>query len=607
MNLSMVSDPFAMKDLTVADELQKLSDLARENNAQAQETLGFYLFCGADFYGRKVKQDRDLAIKLFKQAAEAKSGFALKFLASVLSSAEYSQYLDLDAAENYAGMLAETGDPAGCVLKGTILRDALRKPAEAAKWFEQAEKQGQTGCAYELALMYMQGFGVERDLNKAREIIDRNKDRDFNFDTLMGEFLLTPENRDVNLAAQYFEKAAKAGSFRAMAELARLYLFSPKVNKPANAIKIARSYVDKAIAGGDGLACFVKAHMYDKGLGVPWSPDKYFELLELGRTYGYRPCDISLAAFLMTVETDSMDEKELKDLDEQIKDSVERGVEEQCAQAYTLKGTLLQDGRIYPRDENAAYDCFIKAGSLGDSEGYIKGTYLAKKSEAVKKDEKEIRGVLEKAVELDDVDAYCVLGLMLLNSDDEGDAGKGIALLDEACGFGDGKAPLLLGDHYWNRNENPTAEDFRLAEKYYMKAIAAGNPEGHLQYALMFLDMNTDDKSRLKKNIKSVLRHLEAAIDAGVPEACSHLAAMYLIGYGVSYNEKKAFKLANRGAKLGDLESHRILAMCYREGVGTAPSEAKAAEEDEIFNEMYAELSPAKKKDYDFVHENDEK
>ncbi len=606
MYFCMTSDPFAAKDLTLEEELAKLNKLAQENDATAQETLGFYFFTGADFYGRKIKQDRDLGIKLLKQAAEAESTFALVFLASFCSSEGYREYYDLPLAERYTEILMARGVATGYYLKGLILKNIRLVYKEALHFFELAEEKGYTGGAYEQAFMYMNGIGTERDLVKTREIIGRYIEKDPNFYTLQGEFCMTPEYRDLDQAALYFEKAAQAGSFSGMAHLAELYLFAPTIKKPANFKKIALDYLDRAIAAGEGMACYIKARMYGKGVGVPKSRDKHFRYLEQGAGYGYIPAELKLSFYLSQQDLNAMSGSEREELINTVKNSVERGVAARCAEAYTLKGVFCQKGRIYAQDEKEAFDCYVKAGALGDGQGYTNAAMLCRSGADRKPDLKKMCDLLEKAVRLGNLDACAFLGFIKLKSEDEKEISRALELLKYAGDCGNPDAPLALADHYWKRSGAvPSAADLKLAEQYYMKAIAAGNPEGHYRLATMLFDVNENDEAKLKKVSKTILRHMEAAADAEIPEACTHLAIMYLSGYGAGKNLKRGFKLAKRSADLGNCEAHKILALCYENGMGTAPSLEKAEEEEEIFREMYAELSPDEQEELNVYFESD--
>ena len=125
---------------------------------------------------------------------------------------------------------AKAGDHSKQYRSGIILRDGLTgktDPAEAARWFELAAKQGDIGAEVALGDMYAKGIGVRQNFARAAEFYtaaargNRNPDAEFRLGELY--FFGRGFPQDYTLAVDWFRKAAFDGHAGAQSVMGSIY------------------------------------------------------------------------------------------------------------------------------------------------------------------------------------------------------------------------------------------------------------------------------------------------------------------------------------------------------------------------------------------------
>ncbi len=102
--------------------------------------------------------------------------------------------------------------------------------------------------------------------------------------------------------------------------------------------------------------------------------------------------------------------------------------------------------------------------------------------------------------------------------------------------------------------KNPTAAEFKEAARLYQIAADAGIPQASTNLALLYLDGNG-----VKKDVKRGLALLDAGSQKNDSQADVVLARLYLTGKDVPINEKKAESLLNKAVKAGNKNATAML------------------------------------------------
>ncbi len=594
----MLINPIFPKDLPVRQEKSRLEKLARENDLFALETLGCYLLRGKDYYDRKFPHDPKRGLELLSKAADAGYGVALSIVIDCYGEPG-SDYYDQNKAEHYCDILIEGGDPYSLVIKGRLLRDNRGAYEEALRCFERAHDKHNADGTYELACMYIRGLGTECDFEKAHELLSPYFDERPEFLTLLGEGYLKPEKRDIGKALEYFEKAVQKEDAAAGAHIALLWLFCTKIKRPDNYLSLIKEYLELGTFNGSGLPFYVKALMYEKGIGRTKNPDWAFDLLDMARERGCLPAEIRLAAMLCDVDPGTVDEAEEMRINEYIESAVEKGIRLNCGEAYNLKGLFYERGRFVEQDLKKAYECFLKAGQLGDGCGYYNCARHHLDGIGRPCDETAARAFFKKAMDLDCIEAFTEFGRYLTGSFIQAEVKEGLSYLRTAARYNDDQAMDILGDYCSKERPGLTTGHLRTAAHYYYLSSRTGNKAAAYNFALCLLKAYSADAIGIRSVAKKILHALEKGARRKIPEACTLLGKIYLAGKNLTKPDpKKAFELFSRGADLGDIEAHLALAYCYQNGIGTAPSLPKAREEAEKCEQFVAGLSPEERADY---------
>lgn len=103
--------------------------------------------------------------------------------------------------------------------------------------------------------------------------------------------------------------------------------------------------------------------------------------------------------------------------------------------------------------------------------------------------------------------------------------------------------------------KNPSSRDLKEAAALYQAASEAGMPQAETNLALLYLE-----GKGVKKDVRKALVLLNAASAKNNSQADIALARLYLIGKDVPKDEKKAESLLNKAAKAGNQNAVKMLA-----------------------------------------------
>ena len=156
-------------------------------------------------------QDYEQAAKYYLRAADKADPKSLYDLAKLYQSGKANptdptlvqQFLKKAADQSYLPALADYG-----------LLLAKTSPKDSIPYLEKAAKQGRKDCIEELAFIYLDGNGVDKNVNKGIELLSESaKNKDFNATRLLGNIYYDGEYvpQDLKKALKYYSVAAKGG------------------------------------------------------------------------------------------------------------------------------------------------------------------------------------------------------------------------------------------------------------------------------------------------------------------------------------------------------------------------------------------------------------
>jgi hypothetical protein len=167
---------------------------------------------------------------------------------------------------------------------------------QAAIYYQKASEQNLAVAETNLALMYQNGIGVDKDYRKAYELhLKAAQDGDPNGYANIGNMYLSGlfVNKDIDKALEYFNKAADLGNYSGLTNLAIMYQTGNGVPLDGNK---AVSYYERARKiDHTGAADYNLGVLYYSGCGsVRQDYSKAFEHFENSAKKGYAPAKYNM-------------------------------------------------------------------------------------------------------------------------------------------------------------------------------------------------------------------------------------------------------------------------------------------------------------------------
>ena len=201
-------------------EAIRLFERAHEmGNNMGSRNLGY---CYA--LGMGVEQDKRKAAEWYTTSAEAGNAKAQCNI-GVLYEYGHGVEKDYGKAAEWFRISAENGYHRGRTNYACCLRDGKgveRDPEKAAYWFGQS---GSARATRLLALMYLSGDGIEKDIPKARELLESASGKDRKAMFHLGNMIF---DEDRERAISLFRKSAERGFDDAIKRLEELGLEVPQ-------------------------------------------------------------------------------------------------------------------------------------------------------------------------------------------------------------------------------------------------------------------------------------------------------------------------------------------------------------------------------------------
>ena len=190
----------------------------RKGDSMGSRNIGY---CYA--VGIGVKRNKRLAVKWYTRSAEAGNAKAQCNM-GVLCEYGHGVRKDYSKAAEWFRMSAENGYSRGRTNYACLLRDGRgvkKDPRMAVYWFEQS---GSPRAKRLLAQMYLSGEDIERDADKAKELLESASDRDRKAMFLLGDLIYDDERER---AIGLFNRSAEKGYEPARERLTELGLEVP--------------------------------------------------------------------------------------------------------------------------------------------------------------------------------------------------------------------------------------------------------------------------------------------------------------------------------------------------------------------------------------------
>ncbi len=166
---------------------------------------------------------------------------------------------------------------------------------KAVAWFQKAAQGGYVPAQVNLAVLYINGWGVPQNLGAAVQWLHRAADAHsaaayFN----LGELYFKGQgvHQDYGEALRLFRLGAESGNTYAQTNLA--YLYDRGLGVPRD-LAAAAGWYRKAANAGNAMAESNLADMYERGEGVPRDPAMAFHLYQQAAEKGHTGAQIQLA------------------------------------------------------------------------------------------------------------------------------------------------------------------------------------------------------------------------------------------------------------------------------------------------------------------------
>lgn len=495
------------KDIQKAIEYYNKS-IEIEKNTKSMINLGIIYKTGDCVEKNMVK-----AISLFEFACNQGDIEAMELLGSILEQDRFVKK-DLPKALGIFLKAIDLGSSMSMYRAGMILFD-LKDYSNAFKYFDMAWKNGNSDSRNNLAILYQNGYGVKKNLEKAIELFELSakENDDFALNRL-GMIYLT-EKKDGQKAKYYFEKSSLLGNSDSSYNLAFLYHEGRYLKQD---IPIAIQLYETSIQKFKNTRSMVNlGYIYQLGFGVKKDVEKTVKFYQMAVDLG-------------------------------------------DSHAMCILGLLYQDGKEVKQDIQKCIQLYESAISLNNPDGMYNLALLYHEGTHVKRDIQKSIKLYEKSLEYGNISSLSILGqIYYLEHDVEKDIKKSIDYYEKAIEYGidDQYVYYNLGSIYLSKSlgyRNPN-KAFNLFEK----SMKLGHLKSMNNLALMY-----EKGEGVEKNIEKSLELYFKAIKLGNVDALNNLGHYY---FSLEKYED-ALSLYLKAISLGDSPALNNLAIMYFQGKG---------------------------------------
>ncbi|MCD8006182.1 MAG: sel1 repeat family protein [Oscillospiraceae bacterium] len=435
-----------------------------------------------------------------------------------------------------------------------IKADSEKDYATALKLFEIAAEAGHPDGNYCLSTYYLNGTGVERDLEKAlyyakratgsssgrekalvehisneiekekqeaeakRQAEEKRKQAQETVRRLMTNAQTAYQNKDYNATIKYLEPLLKAGISRAQCLMAQLYHLGNGVEKDdARAVQFYLLAAEK----GDAVACHNLAMFYADGKGVEKDLDEALRWAEKAKAAGSDKADSTIAVIRKAIS--NRDAKE----------------------------AIAKSEAEFPDDKYSLQELYYLSVKYSKDGDYEKSFGLTLRL--------ALKGVIQ--AQFNCGAAYTM--------------GKGTAKDEEKAAYwyeraavnGDSSAQTACGIIY--QNGNGVAQNHEKALFWYEKAGEAGNTDAQ---RWCFSAYNSGFGESIKPDSAKAIYWIEKLAEKG--DVTDQMACSVL--HNQAGNWEKALYWEEKAAEQGNAHAQHLCGLLYGGGIGTEKDEAKS-------------------------------
>lgn len=440
-------------------------------------------------------------------------------------------------------------------------------------------------CQQNIAYMYLYGDGVEKDIDKARELFEKIVAEGFNigmkglgdcyYDSqdyvkAMESYKKAFENnlassasnvgnlfeyglgvrKDLKKAAEWFQKGVDKGDAICQVRLALLYYYGNGV--PENE-EYAKNLIKMAEESKDLYACIYLGYFYEEGIIVSQDYQKAFENYLKSAEIGNDSAMDALGRFYLNGFGVNEDYEAAY---EWLKKAADLG----NGEAMNRIGMMYHNGEYYfEQDFKRALEWYKKAADKGQPNAMYWLGNMYYHGQSVPVDYQKAIEWYEKAIENDNADAAVKLADMYLHGVGvKEDGSKSFELYKKAALKGNTWAMIMVGILY--ETGCGVDQNFENARSWYEKAAALGDDEAMFELATLYDNPQNYPKEKgFVKDPQKALEWLLKAAEKNHADAMRNLGIKYYNGDGVKENKNKAKEWLLKAEKAGSKDAKELL------------------------------------------------
>lgn len=482
---------------------------AEMGDAEAMRILGHMYH-----HSELIDRDDGAALSWYSRAAEAGDTVAMAMLGMMYLNGEGV------AVDNEAGMAwftraAEGGETGVYTLLGLMYYEGrLGEPdyGAALEWFTRGYEEGDPAAAGYLGRMYYYGLGVEQNYTEAFGYLTRAlRDRgDVESVFLLGRMYFDGQGtaRDETRGSELIRLAAEGGYVAAMRAIADIYR-EGSVAAAAD-IELAEQWYERAAEAGDAEAARILSEIQrdraisegDEATAWRWTQQAARDgdsraMADLGMMYreGQGTDKDDWAAYFW----------------------FERAAEQEEPRALTQLGIMYDEGAVVEQDWTAAREYYERAADFGSAEAMYRLGCMYAEGDGVGQDWSQAAHYYEQAGQGGWAAGWTELGTMYLMGRGVGrDYDRAVDYLEQGAVMQDARAMHWLGYVYLNGLGRD--RDYTAARVQFRAAAELGWADSMLQLAMLY-----ENGQGVTASANEAERWYRAAAEAGDVEAQERL------------------------------------------------------------------------------------
>ena len=486
---------------------------------------------------------------------------------------------------------------------------------KAFYWLEKAMKAGVVAAGVQIAKIYLNGWGCERNEKRGVEILDKyatSKNRNVHFELGKVFYYGKIKEQDYIKARKHFWIAAKEGHASSQNYVGDMYYWGKGVEKNYSE---ARKWYELAEKRGNKLASLSLGYIYYYGEGVVKDIDKAFKYFKYAADNGVANAQYMLHCFYFS-------DGNYTDY-EMGKVYLEKSAEQGNVLAQKLLAICYIGAFNFINDDTKFVYWIRKASEQGDAEAQriLGEAYISlDNNEALPKSYPDAITWLNKAADQGDIQALILLAEIY-------SAGEGVDkdlyktkdyLQQAECRLAESEESgnTLIVEHnkiaclYYKLYSDKANR--QIAFDHYCKAFSAGDRSAAYDLGWMYFIngyesayLNMSDGALLNtikkeenesesSNLAYLLGQIyyngyrvtaskseaekwyQRAIKKGSLAACCKLASYYINYIHGQQIYNIGFTLLDGAYKRGSVEGTRLLGLCYKDGIGVKKDLSKA-------------------------------